>query len=281
MTPLEPHGLLKQKTVLERRIAEGSPASADPDSLPLNSIEVIPEVFQHREDNQWSSDDHVQTLVKAIRNSTKATKKKPLEALTIFWVGDAWALIDGHHRYKAYKAIGFTDPVPVVVFSGTLDEAIGQALRGNSKDKLSMSKSEKTNAAWRLVISTGLSLNQLAAVSTISKPTVILMKKAMRHLRETDPSIDLDELSWREALLKYQGKELEEFEPDPEWRHKRVAEVAQVLSDTFGGEFKQKPEIFWEAIRNYDSNLIDYFLKMHDIDPEDYRFTLPEVTDDF
>jgi hypothetical protein len=96
-----------------------------------------------------------------MRQSTKAATKNPLEPLTIFWVGNAWLLIDEHHRYQAYRKTGYIEPVPVTVFSGTLDQAIGQALKGNSKDKLAMSKSEKTNAAWRLVISTGLSLNRL------------------------------------------------------------------------------------------------------------------------
>ena len=216
-----------------------------------------------------------------MRNSTKAAKKKPLEPLMVFWIGTGWALIDGHHRYKAYKAIGYADPVPVTVFHGALDAAIGQALKGNSKDKLSMSKSEKTNAAWRLVISTGLSLNQLVEASTISKPTIVLMKKAMRHLREADSGMHLDELTWQEAHRKYQGKDEPSFEPDFEWRDKRVAAVAQTLSDTFGGEFKRKPEVFWEAVRKYDSNLTDYFLFMHGVDSEDFHIDEAQENNDF
>ncbi|MFC5476688.1 ParB N-terminal domain-containing protein [Massilia suwonensis] len=273
MNPTDTNSLVRSKVIIEGRIKAGSPPPAIPNSLPLESIEIIPQVFQHREDAQWASDDHVQTLVKVIKNSTKAAKKKPLEPLTVFWIGDGWALIDGHHRYKAYKAIGYADPVPVTVFSGTLDEAIGQALKGNSKDKLAMSKSEKTNAAWRLVISTGLSLNQLVDASTISKPTIIQMRNVMRTLKETDPGLDLDELTWHQALRKYQGKEEEDFEPDFEWRDKRIAKVAQKLSDTFGKEFKRKPELFWEAVRKYDSNLTDHFLKMHNVDPEDFSWS--------
>ena len=275
------NSLLQQKAILENRIAQGSPAPENPEVLPLESIRLFPKVFQHRTDSQWWSEDHIRTLVKGMRSSTKAATKRPLEPLTVFWVGDAWALIDGHHRYEAYREIGHVEPVPVTVFSGSLDQAIGQALKGNSRNKLAMSKDEKTNAAWRLVISTGLSLNQLVEASTISKPTIILMKKAMRHLREADPGIVLDELTWREAHRQYQGKEVEELVTDFGWRDKKVAEVAQTLSDTFGGEFKRRPEIFWEAVRHYDSNLIDYFLKMHDIDPEDYRFTRPDALDDF
>ena len=207
-----------------------------------------------------------------MRQSTKAATKNPLEPLTVFWVGNAWVLIDGHHRYEAYRKIGYIEPVPVTVFSGTLDQAIGQALKGKSKDKLAMSKSEKKNAAWRLVISTGLSLNRLVEASTISKPTIVQMRKAMAHLQKADPKIELDELTWRNALRKYQGKEEEEFQPDHEWRSKRVAKVAQTLSETFGGEFKRKPELFWDAVRKYDSNLTDYFLTMHGVDPEDYSY---------
>lgn len=189
----------------------------------------------------------------------------------VFWVGDGWVLIDGHHRYKAYKAIGYADPIPLTVFHGSLDAAIGQALKGNSKDKLPMSKAEKTNAAWRLVISTGLSLSQLIEASTISKPTIVLMKKAMRHLQEVAPGAHLDELTWQEAHRKYQGKDEPVFKPDFEWRDKRVAAVAQTLNDTFGGQFKRQPEVFWEAVRKYDSNLIDYFMFQHGIDPEDFQ----------
>jgi len=275
------NSLLHQKAILENRIAQGSPAPENPETLPLDSIELIPKVFQHRDDLQWVSEDHIRTLTKGMRQSTKAATKRPLEPLTVFWVGDAWVLIDGHHRYETYREIAYIEPVPVMVFSGTLDQAIGQALKGNSKDKLPMSKSEKTNAAWRLVISTGLSLNQLVDASTISKPTIALMRKVMRHLTEADPDVVLDEMTWREALRRYQGKEEEEFVPDPEWRNKRAAEIAQTLSDTFGGQFKRKPEVFWEGIRKYDANLIDYFMSMHGIDPEDYLFKRPEASDEF
>ena len=275
------NSLLHQKSILEGRIAQGAPAPDDPGVLSLEAIELIPKVFQHREDLQWVSDEHIRTLAKAMKQSTNAATKNPLEPLTVFWVGDAWVLIDGHHRYEAYRQIAHIEPVPVTVFSGTLDQAIGQALKGNSKDKLPMSKSEKTNAAWRLVISTGLSLNRLVEASTISKPTIALMRKVMRHLREADPDVVLDEMTWREALRQYQGKGEEEFVPDPEWRNKRVAQVAQTLSDTFGGEFKRKPELFWEAVRKYNSNLTDHFLRMHGIDPEDYHFDEPEVSDEF
>lgn len=274
-------GLLKYKKTLESRIKEGSPAPTAPEVLPLEAIRLVPQVFQHREDSQWASDDHVRTLVKALRSSTKAATKLPLEPLTVFWAGDCWVLIDGHHRYKAYKTIERAEPVPVTVFHGTLDEAIGQALKGNSKDKLSMSKSEKSNAAWRLVVSTSLSLNQMATASTISKPTIILMRKVMRYLREADLEVDLGGLTWQQAHRKYQGKVEQDFVPDPEWRDKRVAAVAQTLSDTFGGEFKRKPEVFWEAVRKFDSTLTDHFLTMHGVDPEDYHLEESEAYNDF
>jgi hypothetical protein len=58
-------------------LSNWTPAPTLPDYLPLDSIEVIPQVFQHREDAQWISDDHVQTLVKSMKNSTKAATKRP------------------------------------------------------------------------------------------------------------------------------------------------------------------------------------------------------------
>jgi hypothetical protein len=146
------------------------------------------------------------------------------------------------------------------VSHGSLDEAIGQALKGNSKNKLSMSKSENSNAAWRLGLSIGLSLNQIAAASTILKLTIILIRKVMRRLRDVNPSVDLGGLAWQQANRRYQGKNDEDFVPDPEWLNKQVAAVAQTLGDTFGGEFKYRPEVFWHAVRKFDSNLTDHFL---------------------
>lgn len=271
--------LLDHKKTLEIRISEGEPAPPHPTDLPWKDIEVLPQLFQHREDAQRASDEHVKTLVKGMKNSTKSATKKPLEPLTIFWTGSTWALIDGHHRLQAYKDIKHLEPVPVNVFDGSLDEAIGQALKGNSKDKLPMAKSEKTNAAWRLVISTGLSLSELVEASTISKPTIITMRKALRHLTAADPSVDVGSLTWQQALRKSQGKDDLDFEPDHEWRDKRVAQVAETLSKTFGGEFKRKPEMFWDAVRQYDAHLTDYFLTMHGVDPEDFKQYQNESTD--
>ena len=49
----------------------------------------------------------------------------------MLWAGDGWVLVDGHHRYNAYQEYEYDDPVPVAVFQGTLDEALGEALRDN------------------------------------------------------------------------------------------------------------------------------------------------------
>ncbi len=88
-------------------------------------------------------------------------------------------------------------------------------------------------------------------------------------------------MTWQQAHRKYQGKVEQDFVPDPEWRDKRVAAVAQTLSNTFGGEFKRKPEVFWEAVRKFDSDLTDHFLTMHGIDPEDYHLDQPTDNTEF
>lgn len=270
MTPTDTSGLLGHKHLLEERIRGGSSSPKPPQELLCDDIEVIKEVFQHREDSQWSSAEHVKTLVSAIKHSSSGPKKRPLSPLTVFWVGDAWVVIDGHHRLLAYQEIDYSDPVPVEVFEGTLDEAIGEALKGNSKDKLSMSKSEKTNAAWRLVISTGLSLNKMMDLSTISRQTLVTMRKVRTALLENHKDIDLGELQWREALRKSQGKEEEPYEYDFEWRDKEIEDVVRTMNETFGGRFKTRPEVFWDAMWKYDSRLMDYFLRKVGVNPEDY-----------
>jgi hypothetical protein len=48
--------------------------------------------------------------------------------------------------------------------------------------------------------------------------------------------------------------------------------VARLDHGDKAGEFKRKPEMFWEAVSKYDSSLTDHFLRTYGIDPVDYHF---------
>ena len=59
--------------------------------------------------------------------------------------------MDGHHRLAAYKTAGWKGDIPAIVFNGSLDEAVREALRRNRETKLPMTAKDRREAAWRLV----------------------------------------------------------------------------------------------------------------------------------
>ena len=252
---------LYEKEDLKTRIETGRPAPEDPISLRLDEIEIVEDVFQHRSVSEWASAAHVKALLKALTNTGN-----PFEPLTVLWAGDGWVLVDGHHRYKAYQEYEYDEPVPVEVFKGTLDEAIGEALRANVQDKLPMTAKEKINAAWRLVVGSNLSINRTAALSLASRATIKSMRKVRDALNEKSPGW-VGQMDWRTARSKFQGEELE-FSSDDDWLYKKAEMVAQQLKKTFGKELSKYPKALWLALDEYDSNLLYAFCAEHGIDPE-------------
>jgi hypothetical protein len=139
---------LTTKTEIEALLASGVRTEVVT-HLSSQDIEVAEEgVFQWRDHNCDPSDKarYIATLVHALR-----VTREPLDPLLVFPAGGKYFAIDGHHRLAAYRAENWDGPVPVEAFKGSLEGARMIALRGNSKDKLPMSRVEKSNAAWRLV----------------------------------------------------------------------------------------------------------------------------------
>jgi hypothetical protein len=260
--PRRPRNWIEAKQMLEKRIS-GGVAAPDVTELHIEDIELIEGIFQHRSGNQASSGQHRDALVRSLRSR----KGVPLDPLVVFWVGDKWVMVDGHHRHQAYEENGRSDPVPVTVFPGTLDEAIGEALRGNSRDKLVMGKREKSEAAWRLVIGTDLRSHQIVESSTMSKVTIYKMNKVRDAMREEWPNTVLADLSWIVAR-DYEGL-IPEQVIDDEWQEKQAKEIANRLVRTFGGSLGKQPEILWRAIEIYDTRMADQIKESLGVPPED------------
>jgi hypothetical protein len=252
------------KEILQARISAGTEPPPEVTELATADIEIIEEVFQHRSGNQASSGQHIDALVKSLRNR----KGVALDPLVVFWVGDSWVLVDGHHRQHAYEAHGRAEPVPVKVFQGTLDEAICEALRGNSRDKLSMGRREKSEAAWRLVIGTSLRTFQIVESSTISKVTIYKMNKARDEIRQKWPDTPLARLSWEDAQ-NYNGIAYPEQQFDEEWQEKQSKDLANRLVRHFGSNLGKQPEILWRAIEIYDGRMAEHLKEWLGVAPED------------
>lgn len=267
--------LLSAKSNILRRIKQGKPAPAKVSKLRLRDILSLPSAFQHRSNNQAASESHVWELIKHL-------ERHPLQAfspLTVYWVGDGWCVIDGHHRLEAYKAMDFKQEIPVTVFTGKLDEALLLSLSSNAKDKLPMSRIEKSNAAWRLVISTDNSKSVIANAACVSERSVGYMRAVMKSLTEHHPEMSLDELSWIEAMQLYQGKETDTNNGSEKWVEKEAQELANRLCKQFGKRLSHNFEVTMRALEIYDCRLLDVIAEQYSPAEDDEDMPMYQLAD--
>jgi hypothetical protein len=284
------HGnsLAADYATLTKQVIKGKLPATQPTSLRLSEIKLWPKVFQHRSFGGVSSKSHVMVLAAAI----KKRKSKSLDPITIWWDGKGWACVDGHHRYEAYfqAEVGITHKVPVEVFTGTLNQAMATAAEANTKDKLPMSRTEKSNTAWHLVTMADMTKVEVAKASSISESTVATMRKVFIQLesKANDEADDFDaplqadfrDLSWADAKRLAEGRDAADFDRD-EANEKKAQEMALALRRSLGSEGAKYPEVFARALEIYDSRLPDRLIGWWGEDDEDAEADGDDVASDF
>jgi ParB-like chromosome segregation protein Spo0J len=212
--------------------AEAQSAKKRPEVLPLVSIVVEPRLFQPRGEDER----HIQDLVRAIKTQGQ------VEPVTVVQVGSSAVLVDGHHRLIAYRIAKATSAVPVRYFDGTLEEAVLEAGRMNSKVKRPMSNKERQDYAWRLVLmGTTYSKRQIKDAAVVSDGQVGTMRKGMRALGDNA----FEARTWWQARQKAKGLEFNPFTEDEE--EQRLDELAQEyalrLSKAFDTKLPNNPDL--------------------------------------
>ena len=166
--PFEPLDLLSELTSWQT-----APQPVErPEMLPLASIVTMRGLFQPRGEDER----HISELVRAINGPGH------VEPVTVIQVGDKAVLIDGHHRVVAYGLAKVASTVPVRYFEGTLEEAVLEAGRANSKAKLPMNNQDRQNYAWRLVQMGTFSKRQIMDAAAVSNGQVSIMRRAKQAL---------------------------------------------------------------------------------------------------
>ena len=244
----------------------------NPKAILLKHIRTAHSVFQPRqfEDGLMaSSEEHVRGLLEAIYNESNHT----LDPITVWWSGKSWYVIDGHHRvlaYSRYEAQGKHSPVrvPVVIFKGSLYEAISESIKLNSKDKLPMSKSDKSNRAWKLVALEKTSKLTTAKICGIGTSTVGRMRNVLAQYKVDYPtnhqSIVLN-MTWEDAYKRSLGERV----IDDSWERRQAQEWSKRLGRTFGNRASTQPAIFAMAIEIYSEKLKEGLL-------EEWKYDLGE-----
>ncbi len=228
---------------------QGKPQPPTPTHLPMRRVKMRPEVFQHRSPVQYQSDDHVRDLA-------DSAKRMDLEAITVWWDGKYWTVIDGHHRIHGYiHANRGEKPIPVEVFEGTPLQALVRAAAANSKPKLQMTQTERANAAWRLVImGESMTKAEQADAAKVSPRLVATMRSAKLSLlnKPIFSPERLSEMTWQEARREVAGTP---SEWSPEEEDERVEKMAKALRKALGATADRQPDIFWRALEVYSPNL--------------------------
>jgi len=252
---------------LSYQLRTGKPKPATkPTTLPLGKVKLWPEVFQQRRPAKFAQDAHI----RALASKAKSSPNGALDPLTVWWDGKAWACIDGHHRMDAYRVAGTSD-IPVVVFEGSIEDALVLSAKANTRDKLQMGRGEKSNAAWHLVVHTSLSKLEQADASGVSERQVALMRKAKATL-EAMGLENLEDMGWEEARRKAAGEDAM-----PEWdeggTEKRAQVMATRLHKVLGLGALKNIEVFARAVEIYSpllyKGLVEHFRGSEEEDDED------------
>lgn len=236
------------------RLKAGDPCPSPlPTSLKPDSIKTDPELFQFRNPLQHASRAHVEVLTKPVRDGGA------LDPLEVWWGGDGWYCIDGHHRLDAYQRGGWPSDksIPVLVFEGPLERAMLAAGHRNAPDKLPMHKSEKTQAAWEFVASTPKEAAGAGAISkafAISVRMVRFMRSVRRKLAEEATNDDPSAMTWEAARRCYAGEEDEPHAAE-HWEEQDRIEgerMADKLAEVLGKRGQQRSAALAYALEIYD-----------------------------
>jgi len=244
---------------LEREIASGKqPPFVNPKTISIKYINTAQSVLQPRGLNDISaSEEHIKVLIKAIEQN------KPfhtLDPITIWWSGSNYRVIDGHHRLEAYREVDKAGniklpQIPIQLFEGTLNEALLEATKLNSKDKLPMTEDDKFDRAWKLVCLESYTIKETANVCGVSDPTISRMRKKLSEFQTESP------LDWRHKVFCLRWKQAMDLnkveqEYEEEWEFEQGKKWAQRLHNVFGAKLSSQPRAAAIALELYSASLV-------------------------
>lgn len=222
----------------------------------------------------------------------------------VWWSGARWIVVEGHHRHEAYRQrearTGARPKVPVVAHVGmALSEAMGAAARLNDRSKEKITKAEKQNRAWVLVVMGEGSIATQAAASGASKSQISNMRVVREKLvarRMADAQ--MMDATWQQCREWANGKTQRDFsEGAQEARAREVAEwlrgcpvvhplkspdviarALEILSPAFTGHLLEC-DGFWDALNTTGRAL----LEERDAADEQQKRMMPQgdIEDDF
>jgi hypothetical protein len=225
-------------------------AQRRPETVPMEALFVSADLMQQREGER--------AHVKELRAGLKA--HGALDPILVKQVGPRFLIVDGHHRFEAYRAEMRVEPVPVIHFEGDLREAIKAAIRANAKAKLNMTEEDKLNAAWRMtcMAEEKFSIAETAKTCDVGTTTVTNMR-ALRdrlNMNEFTGEPDLDVAAkigtWAAAKKADKGARGPMSEAEiMEMADRRVRDFVKRLQREFGPALKRNANTTAKAFSDH------------------------------
>lgn len=225
---------------LEQVVASAEPETELPRHVQLTEIELLP-VFANRErlDERLIAD-----LGKVLANGDN------LAAITVLRVDGRTFVVDGHQRLEAFRVhaskLGREKrfKVPVVYFVGTPAEAVYASIATNSRHGVRLTASERTDAAWKLVLIGEKTRTEVIKATNVSRSWVAQMRKVKRILGEEAAEYR----SWHHALKVASGHQTAEISEEDYEERKRMQ--AERIADQIirGGNHSDDPELMAMAM---------------------------------
>lgn len=255
------------------KLARRAPRSDSPTHLALDEIHQSQALFQPRYDSivyaPGRSEAHVAQLARVAQNGSN------LDPLKVAAFGNDWYLVDGHHRLQAYEKAGWAKPICVQVLhsdltgSDRIDWAVRESSHDNKKNRLSMSDTDKMDAAWASVAREDeASISRTAELFGISKRSVATMRSIAQALRAEEVSLALIH-SW--ASAKNEKRRLTDDgdrdggDFDHEAKRRRLA--ARNLKGAM--QMNLPPRLLAEVLESYSPGIVEAMTLALKIERED------------
>ena len=226
-------------------------------SIKPSKIKTRPELFQVREfafGLKHTDKEHVKKLERAIGMVGE------LDPPVVIKIGGEWVCVDGHHRIEAYAKAGWRQPINCVWFGGTVQEAVIELMRLNSKDRLNVPQRDRLEMAWKLELLGKHSKAEIVKLCGVAEGSVAKMrviKKLYADKNDIGAKLFrkrlggiLEESSWANARLAYAG-----VEPTARDDEERAAKLARRLGARMTNLLSREPRITARALTIYDPDL--------------------------
>lgn len=128
----------------------------------------------------------------------------------------------------------------------TVEQAVLEAGRANSRAKLSMSTRERMNFAWRLVRMGTYSKTEITEAASVSDGQVAAMRRVLKALGDEVHDFD----SWMKAKRQAEGKGNLEFSEEDiaTWKEAAAQSMADRLTKALSTRMSDRPEIAARAL---------------------------------